>query len=331
MTVDVASLDALLNGVISRDRRSLARLLSVVEEGGEGFRYVSSKLASSSAGTYTIGITGAPGAGKSTLTDALVAQVLRSNGRVAVLAVDPSSPFTGGAILGDRVRLRDEHARSEDVFVRSLASRMHLGGLALAVPGMVRALDAGGWPLVLIETVGVGQSEVAIAGSADTTIVVVNPGWGDEVQANKAGLLEIADVLVVNKSDRDGAESTVRDLERMLHLGAHREWTPPIVRTVAADGRGVDELWSKIDEHRQYLERSGALGRRRSESRINELHERIQVHLSHRLDEVEAGPGSDIVALVESGALDPTSAADRIIALLGHELVELEGIRPASP
>lgn len=324
MIVDVASLDELIAGVLSHDRRSLARLLSVVEEGGEGFRYLSSKMGSGQGGSYSIGITGAPGAGKSTLTDALVGEVLAAGDRVAVLAVDPSSPFTGGAILGDRVRLREEHARSTDVFVRSLASRLHLGGLALAVPGMIRALDAGGWPIVLIETVGVGQSEVAIAGSADTTVVVVNPGWGDEVQANKAGLLEIADVLVVNKADRDGAESTVRDLERMLHLGAERDWMPPIVRTVAADGRGVAELWNKIGEHRRFLENSGILGRRRGESRVNEMHERIQVKLTHELGVVEEEAGAGLMARVASGDLDPNSAAEQFVALLAQRLVELE-------
>ena len=322
MNVDTSLLDELLQGVVGGDRRSLARLMSVVEEGGEGFRYLSSKMGTGHGGSYSIGITGAPGAGKSTLTDALVGEVLASGSRVAVIAVDPSSPFTGGAILGDRVRLREEHARSTDVFVRSLASRMHLGGLALAVPGMVRALDAGGWPIVLIETVGVGQSEVAIAGSADTTVVVVNPGWGDEVQANKAGLLEIADVLVVNKSDRDGAESTVRDLERMLHLGAQRDWTPPIVRTVAADGRGVDELWSKIGEHRRFLEQSGVLGKRRGESRVNEMHERIQVTLTRELEALEAGSGAEILARVASGDIDPNSAAEQFVALLSERLVE---------
>jgi LAO/AO transport system kinase len=324
VTVDTSLLDELLEGVEGGDRRSLARLMSVVEEGGEGFRYLSSKMGVGHGGSYSIGITGAPGAGKSTLTDALVGEVLASGSRVAVIAVDPSSPFTGGAILGDRVRLREEHARSTDVFVRSLASRMHLGGLALAVPGMVRALDSGGWPIVLIETVGVGQSEVAIARSADTTIVVVNPGWGDEVQANKAGLLEIADLLVVNKSDRDGAESTVRDLERMLHLGAEREWTPPIVRTVAGDGGGVDELWIKIGEHRQFLEQSGLLGQRRGESRINEMHERIQVKLARELRSVETGSGAEILLRVASGDLDPNSAAERFVELLGKRLDEFD-------
>ena len=214
--------EALLAAAIEGDRRSLARLLSVIEAGGAEFRTIAPKVFAAGRGIHSIGLTGAPGAGKSSLTDALVAEVRGTGSRVAVVAVDPSSPLSGGAILGDRVRLREQHAADDDVYVRSLASRGQLGGLSLAVPEMVRALDATGWPVVLIETVGVGQSEVSIAENADTTVVVVNPGWGDEVQANKAGLLEIADVLVVNKADRPGVDSTVRDLERMLHLGKMR-------------------------------------------------------------------------------------------------------------
>ena len=320
--VDQSNLDALLTNALAGDRRALAKLLTVVEDGGAEYRYLSSKLFAASKGTHTIGLTGAPGAGKSTLTDALVGEVRNSGNRVAVVAVDPSSPFTGGAILGDRVRLREEHASADDVFVRSLASRRQLGGLSLAVPGMISALDAAGWPVVLVETVGVGQSEVAIAGSADTTVVVVNPGWGDEVQANKAGLIEIADIFVVNKSDRDGAGATVRDLERMLHLGAARDWNPPIVKTIATDGTGVDELWKQIRNHFEYLETSGELNKRRAERRLNEMRERIQSLLEHELAMLESAVGKTVVDGVVSGAVDPTSGGVEMVALLVARLNE---------
>src|SRR3954465_14660730 len=205
--------------VRSGDRGALARALSLVEQGGAPAREIGRLAYPFGGGTYTVGLTGAPGAGKSTLTSALIALVRAREERAAVLALDPSSPFTGGAILGDRVRMQD-HALDDGVFIRSMATRGHLGGLALATPQAIRGLDAAGAPWVLLETVGVGQVEVEVAGAADTTVVVVNPRWGDSVQANKAGLLEIADVFVVNKADRPGVEETRRDLDRMLDLTA---------------------------------------------------------------------------------------------------------------
>src|SRR5690606_18006818 len=219
---------------------------------------------------YTVGITGAPGAGKSTLTGALVA-VMRADGEVVgVLAVDPSSPFSGGAILGDRVRM-SEHALDDGVFIRSMATRGHLGGLGVATPGAIRVLHAAGCPWVLVETVGVGQVEVEIAGAADTTVVVVNPGWGDAVQANKAGLLEIADVFVVNKADRPGAAQTRRDRGSRLEMVEGRSWRPPSVATVATDGSGADALWDAVLGHREHVERSGELARRRADRARDEL------------------------------------------------------------
>src|SRR5947207_5059575 len=190
-------------------------------------------------------MTGAPGSGKSTLTDKLIGLIRGSGEEVGVLAIDPSSPFSGGAILGDRIRMQD-HATDEGVFIRSMATRGHLGGLSLATPQAVRILDAAGKPWIIIETVGVGQVEVEVAGAADTTVVVVNPGWGDGVQANKAGLMEIADLFVVNKADRDGVAETVRDLEMMLDLSGHTDWRPRIVQTVATRGGGIEELWDAI-------------------------------------------------------------------------------------
>jgi LAO/AO transport system kinase len=309
--------EALLAAAIEGDRRSLARLLSVIEAGGAEFRTIAPKVFAAGRGIHSIGLTGAPGAGKSSLTDALVAEVRRTGSRVAVVAVDPSSPLSGGAILGDRVRLREQHTADDDVYVRSLASRGQLGGLSLAVPEMVRALDAAGWPVVLIETVGVGQSEVSIAENADTTVVVVNPGWGDEVQANKAGLLEIADVLIVNKADRPGVDSTVRDLERMLHLGKVRQWSPVVLTTVATVGTGVDELWSTISAHHAFLVETGELERRRTQRRLAEVRERVLHDISAAALRAERSPaGEQIVAELAAGDLDPVTASDRLAQLM---------------
>src|SRR5450631_4242195 len=225
------------------DRVALPRLLSLVERGGDGARAVAAIAYRSPGQAYTVGITGAPGAGKSTLTDQLINRArsvgLDGSDRVAVLAVDPSSPFSGGAILGDRVRMQS-HALDDGVFIRSMATRGHMGGLSVAVPDAVRVLSAVGMPLVLVETVGVGQQEVEVAAATDTTIVVVNPGWGDAIQANKAGLLEIADLFVINKADRPGTAQTRRDLELMLDLTEMGAYRPPIVETVASKGEGIE-------------------------------------------------------------------------------------------
>ena len=207
----------LLERAAGGDRASLARLLSIVERGGPEARALGRLTHPRGGSGYTIGITGAPGAGKSTLTNVLIGHIRAAGDAVAVLAIDPSSPFSGGAILGDRVRMQD-HTGDASTFIRSMATRGHLGGLSLSTLEAIRALDATGWPWIVVETVGVGQVEVEVAGAADTTVVVVNPGWGDAVQANKAGLLEIADIFVINKADRPGAEEARRDLDRMLDL-----------------------------------------------------------------------------------------------------------------
>ncbi len=246
---------ALFEAARGGDQAALARLLSLVERGGPASRAVAGLAYASPGDAYTVGITGAPGAGKSTLTDRLVTlarQVgLDGGAPVAVLAVDPSSPYSGGAILGDRVRM-PSHALDEGVYIRSMATRGHLGGLAVAVPDAVRVLSSVGMPVVLVETVGVGQQEVEVAAATDTTVVVVNPGWGDAIQANKAGLLEIADLFVINKADRPGARETQRDLELMLDLTDLGSWRPPIVETVASSGEGVEQLWDTIGRHRAY-------------------------------------------------------------------------------
>jgi LAO/AO transport system kinase len=294
------------------DRAALARVLTVVERGGPEAREVGRLAHAAGGGAYTIGITGAPGAGKSTLTNALI-RVARGRGEpIAVLAVDPSSPFSGGAILGDRVRMAD-HATDEHVFIRSMATRGHLGGLSLATLDAVRVLDSVGWPWVVIETVGVGQVEVEVAGAADTTVVVVNPGWGDAVQANKAGLLEIADVLVINKADRPGCDETRRDLERMLDLTVADPWRPPVLATTAPTGDGVEELWQAVARHREHLVATGALEARRTERLTDEL-VRIVAALLHERALATGGPQLDALArAVADRSLDPWSAAQRLL------------------
>lgn len=298
------------------DRAALARLLSLVERGGPAAREVGALTHPAGGQAYTVGITGAPGAGKSTLTSALVRTMRRAEVPVAVLAIDPSSPFSGGAILGDRVRMGD-HATDPGVFIRSMATRGHLGGLSLATLEAIRALDATGWPWVLVETVGVGQVEVEVAGAADTTVVVVNPGWGDAVQANKAGLLEIADLFVINKADRPGADETRRDLERMLDLtGTGHEpggWRPPVVATTASSGEGIDDLWEAIGAHRAHLERDGALQARRA-ARVSDELVHIVAALLHERALATAGDQLEAAAAdVASRTVDPWTAAERLL------------------
>ena len=301
------------------DRGALARLLSLVERGGEEAREVSRLSYPISGKGYTVGLTGAPGAGKSTLTSAVIG-LLRSLGEeVAVLAIDPSSPFTGGAILGDRVRMQD-HATDPGVFIRSMATRGHLGGLSLATPEAVRLLDAIGRHWILVETVGVGQVEVEIAGKADTTVVVVNPGWGDAVQANKAGLMEIADVFVINKADRKGWEETRRDLEGMLEMTdlPHEAWRPPIIPVVATEHKGIDELWGCILAHREFITASGELARRREFRLGEELREIIARRLEQRARQITTGERWDeLQAGVIARTTDPWSAADEMLKSVG--------------
>jgi LAO/AO transport system kinase len=294
------------------DRSALARLLTIVERGGPDARSVGRLTHPAGGQVYAVGITGAPGAGKSTLTNALIGEVRGQDVAVAVLAIDPSSPFSGGAILGDRVRMGD-HATDEGVFIRSMATRGHLGGLSLATMEAVRALDAAGWPWVLIETVGVGQVEVEVAGAADTTVVVVNPGWGDAVQANKAGLLEIADVFVINKADRPGAEDTRRDLERMLDLTAPAGWRPPVLTTTATTGDGVADLWTAVARHRAHLTATGELESRRA-ARVGDELVRIVAALLHERARAAGGPElDDMAGAVARRAIDPWSAAERLL------------------
>jgi LAO/AO transport system kinase len=289
----VSELEATWSAARSGSRAALARLLSWVERGGAGAEAVAALAFPASGRAPTVGVTGAPGAGKSTLVSALLAHWRSTGETVAVLAVDPSSPFSGGAILGDRVRMQD-HALDEGVFVRSLASRGELGGLSLAVPEALRVLDAVGFDRLVVETVGVGQVELEVAGTTDTVVVVVTPGWGDAIQANKAGLLEVADVFAVNKADRPGAAETRRDLEAMLDLsgtgstptdthGGADTWRPPVLATVATAGEGIPELAGAIDAHRASLVDSGALERRRAGQLEAEVRRRVVAAVERRL------------------------------------------------
>lgn len=305
--------DDLVARALDGDRRAVAKLITLLESGGDGAHEAVARLYAHTGNAYTVGMTGSPGAGKSTLADRLVTLIRDRGEEVGVLAVDPSSPFTGGAILGDRVRMQ-AHATDTGVFIRSMATRGHLGGLALATPQAVRVLDAAGKPWVIIETVGVGQVEVEVAGAADTTVVVVNPGWGDAVQANKAGLLEIADIFVINKADREGAPDTRRDLDMMLEMSDLTDWRPPIVDTVATTGQGVDELWQAIADHRGHIERSGALERRREERVRHELHDIVLQRLHERASLICSGEAFDAAAdAVLSRELDPYAAADKLM------------------
>jgi LAO/AO transport system kinase len=309
----VSDPDSLVARALTGDRAAVAKLISLVEAGGPAATAASAALYPHTGSAYTVGLTGAPGAGKSSLTDELIRLVRAEGTEIGVLAVDPTSPFSGGAILGDRVRMQD-HAIDPGVYIRSMATRGHLGGLALATPLAARVLDAAGMPWILVETVGVGQVEVEIAGAADTTIVVVNPGWGDGVQANKAGLMEIADLFVVNKADRDGVAETVRDLELMLDLGGAREWRPRIVRTVATRGEGVEELWAAIGEHRAFQERSGQLARRREDRLRDELRAIVLLRLREQLEASLNGDQFEkLVAQVVARELDPYAAAEELL------------------
>ncbi len=304
----------LADGVKRGEWASVARMLSLVESGDDQARSVVSALAATGGTAYTIGITGAPGAGKSSLTDRLIGVVRSRGDAVAVLAVDPSSPRTGGAILGDRVRM-SSHAMDPGVFIRSMATRGRLGGLSAATPQAIRVLDASGVPWIVVETVGVGQVELDVAGATDTTVVVVNPGWGDGVQANKAGLLEVADVFVVNKADRAGSDMAVRDLVTMLELGSPGAWTPPIVETVATSGDGVDRLWDAIVAHRAHLVETGLLEARRRERRREEVRELVTARFLRAADECCQGPRFEAIVDEETrDAFDPQRVAELLVA-----------------
>jgi LAO/AO transport system kinase len=305
--------DQLAEAAFDGDRRALARLITVVEEERPGTERVLGLAYPRSGRSLRVGITGAPGAGKSTLTDGLIAALRRREEEVAVLAVDPTSPFTGGAVLGDRVRMQD-HASDPGVFIRSMASRGHLGGLSAAAPKALTLLDAAGFPYVLIETVGVGQDEVEVVNAADTTVVVVTPGWGDGIQAAKAGILEIGDVFVVNKADRPGVDEAVADLRTMLTMGGERSWEPPILTTVATRGAGLNEVVEAILSHQRHQEKTGSLAAGRRARRLGELRAALAAAYARRAASVTSAPEHRrLTSLVEEGQLDPWTAAERLL------------------
>ena len=298
------------------DARAVARLISLVEDASPLLRDVMAALAPFAGNAQVVGITGSPGVGKSTSTSALVTELRRAGKRVGVLAVDPSSPFSGGALLGDRVRMQD-HALDPEVYIRSMASRGHLGGLAWTTPQALRVLDAAGCDVILVETVGVGQSEVEIAGLADTTMVLLAPGMGDGVQAAKAGILEIGDLYVVNKADRDGADQVRRELRSMLALAERPDgaWRPPIVKTVAQRGDGLGEVAAELDRHRAWLESSGELERRRVRRARDEIEAIAVTALRERWGDVHGRTELDeLAAAVVAGTSDPYAAADELLA-----------------
>jgi LAO/AO transport system kinase len=300
------------------DPRAVARLISLVEDESPLLREVTATLAPHAGRAKVVGITGAPGVGKSTSTSAVVGELRKAGQRVGVLAVDPSSPFSGGALLGDRVRMQD-HALDREVYIRSMASRGHLGGLAWSTPQAIRVLDAAGCDVVLIETVGVGQSEVEIAGLADTTLVLLAPGMGDGIQAAKAGILEIGDVYVINKADRDGADTLRRELRSMLALAERGEgdWRPPIVKTIASKNDGLDEVVAEIDRHHAWLASSGELAVRRTTRARDEIEAIALTALRARWGDVHGRSElDDLAQQVAAGQTDPYAAAETLLAEL---------------
>ena len=309
-------LDDLFAAAADGNRRALGKLLSAVERQGEAASPVAERAYRNAGSARVVGVTGAPGAGKSTIAGRLATASGAS--RPAILAIDPSSPLTGGAILGDRIRM-DNHV-GHDAFIRSMATRGHAGGLAVAVPDAIRVLDAAGCDPIIVETVGVGQVEVSIAAAADTTVVVVTPGWGDAVQANKAGLLEVADIFVVNKADRPDARGARRDLELMLDLGHRGGWRAPIVLTTATEGTGIDDLWAEIANHTTHLHDSGELARRRCRRGRDEVAHRLELGLRHQVDQiVQSEPGEATLRRVDRLELSPAAAADRLLAALNSD------------
>lgn len=314
MPVDVGTL---VGKAREGDPRSVGRLITLVENAAPELRDVMAALAPHAGSARLIGLTGSPGVGKSTTTSALLSTYRARGERVGVLAIDPTSPFSGGALLGDRVRMQ-EHATDPGVYIRSMGTRGNLGGVSWATPQAIRVLDAVGCDVVMIETVGVGQAEVAIASLADSTVVMLAPGLGDGIQAAKAGILEIADLYVVNKADRDGATQTVRDLKSMLALGEKRApgaWKPPVLSTISAKNEGIDELVETLDKHHAWLQESGELDKRRQHRAADEIETLAVTALRQRIGDLRGGELlGDLAAEVLAGGTDPYTAADRLVA-----------------
>lgn len=296
----------------------MGRAISLIENAAPELPTIMKELASTTGRAMILGMTGPPGVGKSTTIAVLVAAIRKQGKRVGVLAIDPSSPFSRGALLGDRVRMQ-QHAVDGEVLIRSMATRGHLGGLAVAAPAALRVYDAAGCDLVIIETVGVGQSEVEIAGVADCTVMIMAPGAGDGIQAAKAGILEIGDIYVVNKSDRDGAHSVVRELREMIALGQRTDgaWKPPVLSLVATTGEGVTELLAAMDKFREHAERTGRWQQRRLERARREVQSLLLERVRQQVTLARGGEIDQLAIAVRDGQLDAVSAAEQLLTDLG--------------
>ena len=309
--VRASPLETLAHRLLNGEQRALSRLISMLERGDPAAAEVMRDIDARTGRAYTLGITGPPGAGKSTIVDQLTRLLREQDQRVGIVAVDPTSPFSGGALLGDRIRMQ-RHYLDSGVFIRSVATRGQGGGLPRIVKGIARALDAAGCDVVIVETVGVGQTELGIMGVADTVAVALIPEAGDSIQALKAGVMEIADLYVVNKADRDGADQMAASVTAMLQMSLTTpEWVPPVTLTAAHIGRGIEELWSKLQKHRAYLENSGNLSKRRGEHRTQEFLEVIEEELVRRLRRLVQTDPALLARLerVSSREAEPYSAA----------------------
>lgn len=302
----------LIEGVLAGDRRAVARAISLVEDGRPELDELSAGIYDRTGRAATMGLTGAPGVGKSTAAAGLIAHARARDLTAAVLAVDPTSPLTGGALLGDRVRMQD-HATDPGVFIRSMATRGHLGGMALAAPEAVRILDAAGYQRIFLETVGVGQAEVDVAAATDTTIVVMAPGLGDAVQMAKAGILEVADIFVVNKADRDGAGEVARELRQMLHLGAAREWEPPVLMSTALEGTGIADLADAIERHHTWATTAGVLDAKRRARLLREVETLAAERFRETASTVLEAAGSALAEDLAARRVDPYRAAAMLV------------------
>lgn len=305
----------LVDALLAGNRRAAGRVISRLENDPESGESIMRCLFPHAGHAYVVGVTGPPGAGKSTLVDELIRVIRQTGATVGVLAVDPNSPFTGGAILGDRIRMM-RHAVDEGVFIRSMGARGHVGGLALATRSAIMALDAGGKDIIIVETVGVGQSELEVAGAADTVVVVIPPGLGDGVQAIKAGIMEIADIFVVNKADHPQANRTLMDIRDLLRMDIRsRRWSPPIVKTIATENQGLEDLWMRIEQHRRHLQESGELEERRRRRLEREIVEIAERRLRQEVldPKTETGEFDRLLDLVMARRMNPYQAAAQIM------------------